>query len=50
MNKMEFDLAPQEDPKYLHLKEKTSNSIYRVVTGDPMLTNIFWNFYTSPGE
>ena len=50
MNKMEFDLAPQEDPKYLHLTEKTSNSIYRVVTGDPMLTNIFWNFYTSPGE
>lgn len=27
------------------LKEKITGSIYRVVSGDPVLTNSFWNFY-----
>lgn len=27
------------------LKKKITGSIYRVVSGDPVLTNSFWNFY-----
>jgi len=30
---------------YYFLKEKVSDSIYRVVTNDRKLTNSFWNFY-----
>lgn len=47
MNMLEFDLVPAaENPKYLLLREKATQSVYRVVTGDPLLTNTFWNFYT----
>jgi hypothetical protein len=31
--------------EYTYLREKLSQSIYRVITGDPVLTNAFWNFY-----
>ena len=31
--------------EYTYLKEKLSGCIYRVITGDPVLTNAFWNFY-----
>jgi hypothetical protein len=31
--------------KYLLLREEVSNGIFRVTTGDAMLTNAFWNFY-----
>ncbi len=31
--------------RYLLLKEKTTDSVFRVVTGDRFLTNAFWNFY-----
>lgn len=27
------------------LREKLTGSVFRVVTGDPLLTNSFWNFY-----
>ena len=47
LNSMEFDLEKhEEDGKVAwHLREKISGCIYRVVTGDDLLTNSFWNFY-----
>ena len=36
--------------EYILLKEIVSDSIYRVMTGDEMLTNAFWNFYLEPSE
>jgi len=33
---------------YLFLREEVSNCIFRVVTGDAMLTNSFWNYYLEP--
>jgi hypothetical protein len=30
---------------YILLKEVTTDSVYRVATGDKLLTNIFWNYY-----
>ncbi len=32
------------------LRESTTKSIFRVVTGDPLLSNSFWNFYPGEGE
>lgn len=32
---------------YIYLKEARTNSIYRVKTGNELLTNSFWNFYTN---
>ena len=48
-NRLEFDLCEKEitGMQYLLLKERTSGSIFRVVTGDRFLTNVFWNFYLS---
>ena len=31
--------------RYLLLKESTTDSLFRVITGDRFLTNVFWNFY-----
>ena len=44
---MEFRLEEKVDNarKYVYLKEVISGSIYRVVTGDSMLTNSFWSYY-----
>lgn len=44
---LELDLIEEvfDDRDYLVLREKTTGSIFRVVTGDAMLTNAFWNFY-----
>jgi len=36
--------------EYLILKETVSGCVYRVMTGDAMLTNAFWNFYLEPSE
>jgi len=36
--------------EYQLLRETVSNSIFRVMTGDAMLTNSFWNFYLEPSE
>ena len=33
---------------YHFLRETVSNSVFRVMTGDAMLTNSFWNFYLEP--
>ena len=44
---MDFDIKSEikESGEYIYLIEKISKSIYRVATGDPLLTNTFWNFY-----
>lgn len=39
-----------EGVEYHFLVETVSNSIFRVMTGDAMLTNTFWNFYLEPSE
>ena len=33
------------DSRYSLLREKSTDSVFRVVTGDRFLTNAFWNFY-----
>lgn len=42
--RLEFEIKELED-KTLLLKEPISGSVARVVTGDELLTNSFWNFY-----
>jgi len=39
-----------ENLQYFYLVETVSKSIFRVMTGDAMLTNSFWNFYLEPSE
>jgi hypothetical protein len=39
-----------DNHEYVLLKEVVSGCIYRVMTGDAMLTNAFWNFYLEPSE
>ncbi len=42
---------PNKSNKYcLLLKEKISNSIFRVITNEETLTNSFWNFYVGTVE
>ena len=36
--------------EYVFLRETVSGCVYRVMTGDAMLTNAFWNFYLEPDE
>lgn len=49
LNNMEFIIADNVsiDNKgtYISLIEKISNSIFRIKSGDEILTNSFWNFY-----
>ena len=44
---LEFDLEStnSDGSEYLMLREKISQSIFRVMTTDPLLANSFWNFY-----
>lgn len=44
---LEFSLEEKviDGHEYVLLKESISGCIYRVMTGDAMLTNTFWNFY-----
>jgi hypothetical protein len=44
---MEFRICEKtiKGSRYLLLKEKMTDSVFRVVTGDRFLTNTFWNFY-----
>ncbi|MBC8727045.1 hypothetical protein [Paraburkholderia sp. UCT2] len=44
LNKMEFRIEDQAGG-YVLLKEKISDCTFRVMTGDRLLTNSFWNFY-----
>ena len=52
LRELEFDLETKsvDDREYLLLRERISNSIFRVVTGDAMLTNAFWNFYLDTSD
>ncbi len=46
LNGLEFDLNEwTEENGAIHLREKKTGSVYRVVTKDAHLTNSFWNFY-----
>jgi hypothetical protein len=46
-----IEAATIEEKDYLMLRESISGSIFRVMTGDPLLTNSFWNFYLKqPGD
>lgn len=44
---VEYDIKDTIDNgvEYSYLTERISNCVYRVITGDPILTNAFWNFY-----
>jgi hypothetical protein len=46
-NSLEFEIQETKisDRSYVFLREKITRSIFRVVSGDPWLTNAFWNFY-----
>lgn len=44
LNKMKFKIEKNK-AGMIKLREIISNSVYRVVTGDEVLTNSFWNFY-----
>jgi hypothetical protein len=51
-NRLSFSLdrsAPSAKGLLL-LREDISKSVFRLVTGDAMLTNAFWNFYLEPAE
>ena len=50
--RLEFKLESEvrSGRKYFFLKEITSNCVFRVMTGDAMLTNSFWNFYLYPSS
>ena len=43
-NTLDYELA-QPRPKYLVLKEKSTQSIVRLQTSDPLLRETFWNHY-----
>ena len=45
-----IDKKSINDVEYHFLRETTSGSIFRVMTGDAMLANCFWNFYLEPSE
>jgi hypothetical protein len=50
MNDMKFEILTKvvKKEKYVYLRESISKSIFRVKTGDRLLDNSFWNFYTEP--
>ena len=46
---LEFRVTEEENGSIL-LREALSGSVFRVLTGDAMLMNAFWNFYLEPSE
>lgn len=45
---MEFEIESkdcEDGEEYLFLREKISGCVFRVMTGDRILTNCFWNYY-----
>ena len=38
---------PEINKDFIYLRESTTNSVYRVMTNNPLLTNTFWNFYNN---
>jgi len=49
---LEFSIDKKSigDVEYHLLREDVSKSIFRVMTGDAMLSNSFWNFYLEPSD
>ena len=49
---LEFQIEDKliNNVRYFFLRESVSHSIFRVMTGDAMLTNAFWNFDLDPSE
>ncbi len=47
LNELEFTVNcdEKEGDRYLFLRETVSGCVFRLMTGDKMLTNAFWNFY-----
>jgi hypothetical protein len=47
LRRLEFEIEDkvEDGMKYAYLRETVSRCIFRVVTGDKMLMNSFWNFY-----
>ena len=51
LREWDFDILVgdrKDGTKSQYLREKLSQCIFRVVTGDKLLTNSFWNFYLDP--
>lgn len=48
LNEMKYSIEkePQGMNENCYLKEEISQCIFRLKTGNPLLTNTFWNFYT----
>lgn len=49
LNKLTFRIEPGKDKtkKYIFLIEEISNCVFRIQTGNDLLSNTFWNFYLS---
>lgn len=49
LRELEFEIEPKviNGNTYTLLKESITKSTYRVSTGDKLLTNTFWNYYTN---
>lgn len=52
LNTIKFVVVDQkiEEQDYLLLREQITGCIYRVMSGDALLTNSFWNFYLTDGK
>jgi len=48
LRELQFEL--EENEQFVALRERISDCVFRVTTGDAMLTNTFWNFYLDPTE
>lgn len=46
-NTLEFNIEDKlvENRPYMLLRDRLTGSIFRMVSGDPLLTNSFWNYY-----
>lgn len=47
LNSLEFDIERKvvSEKEYIYLRERISKCIFRLKTGDVLLTNSFWNYY-----
>jgi len=51
LNELEFTIesVDKDGNKYYLLRETITNCVFRVMSGDKLLTNAFWNFYLDQG-
>jgi hypothetical protein len=47
---LQFRIDHNKELNSIYLREELTNSIFRVMTGDQMLANAFWNFYLQPSD